>query len=133
MATQVRLNAFDTNCIGHIQHGMWTHPRDRSTSHDINPPIGSAEEVVDEPIAWVEETGMDGFNRSRGVTPETLEEFIDLVMPVLRHHGVYKHQYAVIRSTRNYSDVFGGWTVIPRRRTGAPPLRPSGRYRSRHQ
>src|ERR1043165_10300820 len=30
MAKQIRLNAFDMNCIGHIQHGMWTHPRDRS-------------------------------------------------------------------------------------------------------
>src|SRR5215469_1268961 len=27
---QIRLNAFDMNCVGHIQHGMWTHPADRS-------------------------------------------------------------------------------------------------------
>ena len=26
------LNAFDMNCVGHIQHGLWTHPRDRSTA-----------------------------------------------------------------------------------------------------
>jgi FMN-dependent oxidoreductase (nitrilotriacetate monooxygenase family) len=29
----IRLNAFDMACIGHIQHGMWTHPRDRSTDY----------------------------------------------------------------------------------------------------
>ena len=29
----IRLNAFDTACIGHIQHGMWTHPRDRSSDY----------------------------------------------------------------------------------------------------
>ena len=31
MTKEIRLNAFDMNCVGHIQHGMWTHLRDRST------------------------------------------------------------------------------------------------------
>ena len=30
---QIRLNAFDMNCVGHIQHGLWTHPRDRSMDY----------------------------------------------------------------------------------------------------
>ncbi len=29
----IRLNAFDMACVGHIQHGMWTHPRDQSTHY----------------------------------------------------------------------------------------------------
>jgi long-chain alkane monooxygenase len=29
----IRLNAFDMACVGHIQHGMWTHPRDRSSEY----------------------------------------------------------------------------------------------------
>ena len=29
----IRLNAFDMNCVGHIQHGMWRHPRDRSVDY----------------------------------------------------------------------------------------------------
>ena len=29
----IRLNAFDMACVGHIQHGMWTHPRDRSADY----------------------------------------------------------------------------------------------------
>lgn len=33
MPRELRLNAFDMACIGHIQHGMWTHPRDRSTDY----------------------------------------------------------------------------------------------------
>ena len=33
MPRQIRLNAFDMNCVGHIQHGMWAHPRDRSTHY----------------------------------------------------------------------------------------------------
>jgi FMN-dependent oxidoreductase (nitrilotriacetate monooxygenase family) len=30
MPREIRLNAFDMNCVGHITHGMWTHPRDQS-------------------------------------------------------------------------------------------------------
>ena len=30
---QIRLNAFDMNCVGHIQQGLWTHPRDRSADY----------------------------------------------------------------------------------------------------
>jgi Luciferase-like monooxygenase len=33
MTKEIRLNAFDMNCVGHIQHGMWTHPRDRSVEY----------------------------------------------------------------------------------------------------
>src|SRR5712671_2357883 len=29
----IRLNAFDMACVGHIQHGMWTHPRDSSSDY----------------------------------------------------------------------------------------------------
>lgn len=28
---KILLNAFNMNCVGHIHHGMWTHPQDRST------------------------------------------------------------------------------------------------------
>ena len=31
---QIRLNAFDMDCVGHIQQGLWTHPRDRSTEYN---------------------------------------------------------------------------------------------------
>ena len=33
MPRQILLNAFDMNCVGHIQHGMWAHPRDRSLNY----------------------------------------------------------------------------------------------------
>ena len=26
----ILLNAFDMNSVGHINHGLWTHPRDQS-------------------------------------------------------------------------------------------------------
>src|SRR3954462_15618431 len=34
MTRHIVLNAFDMNCVGHIQHGMWTHPRDRSANYN---------------------------------------------------------------------------------------------------
>jgi FMN-dependent oxidoreductase (nitrilotriacetate monooxygenase family) len=33
MPKELLLNAFDMACVGHIQHGLWTHPRDRSTEY----------------------------------------------------------------------------------------------------
>jgi len=29
----IHVNAFNMNCVGHIHHGLWTHPRDQSTQH----------------------------------------------------------------------------------------------------
>ena len=31
---KILLNAFDMNCVGHINHGLWTHPRDQSHRFD---------------------------------------------------------------------------------------------------
>jgi hypothetical protein len=33
MAKQIRLNAFDMNCVAHQSSGMWRHPRDRSSTY----------------------------------------------------------------------------------------------------
>src|SRR5438445_3963104 len=30
---EIRLNAFEMNCIGHQSPGLWAHPRDRSASY----------------------------------------------------------------------------------------------------
>ncbi|PUA20496.1 LLM class flavin-dependent oxidoreductase [Glaciimonas sp. PCH181] len=30
---KILLNAFSMNCVSHINHGLWTHPRDRSESY----------------------------------------------------------------------------------------------------
>ncbi len=34
MPKQIRLNAFEMNCIGHQSPGLWTHPRDRADSYN---------------------------------------------------------------------------------------------------
>jgi FMN-dependent oxidoreductase (nitrilotriacetate monooxygenase family) len=58
------------------------------------PILGSAAQVAEALIAWVEETGVDGFNLSRTVMPECLEAVVDLVVPELQARGRYKRGYA---------------------------------------
>ena len=58
------------------------------------PIVGSADQVADALMAWVEDADVDGFNLSRTVMPEGLEDFCNLVVPVLQERGVYKTGYA---------------------------------------
>ncbi|HCN44361.1 MAG TPA: N5,N10-methylene tetrahydromethanopterin reductase [Pseudomonas sp.] len=55
--------------------------------------VGSPEQVADELESWIAETGLDGFNLARTVTPESYEDFIDLVIPELQKRGSYKTAY----------------------------------------
>ena len=55
--------------------------------------VGSPSEVADELLSWAEATDVDGFNLTRVVAPETLEAFVDLVVPELQSRGVYKERY----------------------------------------
>lgn len=33
MPREIRLNAFEMNCVGHQSPGLWAHPRDRSSQY----------------------------------------------------------------------------------------------------
>ena len=68
---------------------------DRMVLGSRQPPIlGSVEEVADALIAWVEEADVDGFNLSRTVMPECLQDVVDLLVPALQERGRYKRAYA---------------------------------------
>jgi FMN-dependent oxidoreductase (nitrilotriacetate monooxygenase family) len=56
--------------------------------------VGDASQVANELQSWIDETGVDGFNLSRTVVPESYEDFVDLVVPELQNRGVYKTAYA---------------------------------------
>lgn len=56
--------------------------------------VGSAEQVADELIGWVEDTDVDGFNLAYAVMPETFADFVELVVPELQRRGRYKRDYA---------------------------------------
>ena len=42
----------------------------------------------------MDETGIDGFNLTYTVVPESVTEFVDLIVPELQSRGVYKTAYA---------------------------------------
>ena len=68
---------------------------DRMVLGSRQPPIiGSVEEVAEELIAWVDQVDVDGFNLSRTVTPECLEDVVRLLVPALQERGRYKMGYA---------------------------------------
>ncbi|GGC70965.1 monooxygenase [Siccirubricoccus deserti] len=56
--------------------------------------VGSPGRVADELEAWMRETGVDGFNLTYQVMPETFVDFVDLVVPELQKRGVFKRDYA---------------------------------------
>jgi hypothetical protein len=78
--------------------------------------VGTAAQVADELQAWVEETGVDGFNLSRTVAPESYEDFIDLVVPELQNRGLYKTAYAEGTLRKK---LFGEGDRLPARHTAA--------------
>jgi FMN-dependent oxidoreductase (nitrilotriacetate monooxygenase family) len=68
---------------------------DRMVLGSRQPPIiGSVEEVAEELIAWVDQVDVDGFNLSRTITPECLEDVVRLLVPALQERGRYKRGYA---------------------------------------
>jgi alkanesulfonate monooxygenase SsuD/methylene tetrahydromethanopterin reductase-like flavin-dependent oxidoreductase (luciferase family) len=58
------------------------------------PIVGSPQHVADELQAWVDAADVDGFNLSRTVVPECVEDFVALVVPELQSRGVMKREYA---------------------------------------
>jgi FMN-dependent oxidoreductase (nitrilotriacetate monooxygenase family) len=76
---------------------VWTRRKliDSMVLGSRQPPIvGSPARVADALQDWVASADVDGFNLSRTVTPECVEDFIELVVPELQARGVYKTAYA---------------------------------------
>lgn len=60
----------------------------------VPPFVGSAEEVADHLESWLDDADVDGFNLPRTVTPECIEDFVELVVPILQERGRFKREYA---------------------------------------
>ena len=58
------------------------------------PLVGSASAIADALVAFAEETGVDGFNLSRAVSPAGIEDVVDLLVPELQTRGAYKTAHA---------------------------------------
>lgn len=55
--------------------------------------VGSGATVAEQLIQLLDETGLDGFNLSRTVAPESHQDFIRWVIPELQQRGRYKTEY----------------------------------------
>ena len=68
MTKKIRLNAFDMNCVGHIQHGMWT----RSATGRVRLMLARGQEEKDMPKVDV---------------PAVERIIADTIRPLLRKYG----------------------------------------------
>ena len=54
---------------------------------------GTPSQVADSMEDWMDETGVDGFNLSRGISFATFEDVVDMLVPELQRRGRYKLDY----------------------------------------
>jgi len=55
--------------------------------------VGGPETIADAMNSWMEETDIDGFNLIYSVSPQDVDDFVDLVVPELQQRGVYRTSY----------------------------------------
>jgi alkanesulfonate monooxygenase SsuD/methylene tetrahydromethanopterin reductase-like flavin-dependent oxidoreductase (luciferase family) len=55
--------------------------------------VGAPGDVADELEAWQDATGVDGFNITRQVLPETYTDIVDLLVPELQRRGIHRREY----------------------------------------
>ncbi|HWK33823.1 MAG TPA: 5,10-methylene tetrahydromethanopterin reductase, partial [Hyphomicrobium sp.] len=55
--------------------------------------VGGPQKVADELERWVDEGGVDGFNLAYAVTPGSVTDFIDYIVPELRKRGRAQDHY----------------------------------------
>ena len=79
------------------------------------PMVGSAEQIADKLVAWMDEADVDGFNLSRTVVPECFDDIIELVIPILQERGLYKTGYR----EGTFREKLFGTARLPGRHVGA--------------
>jgi FMN-dependent oxidoreductase (nitrilotriacetate monooxygenase family) len=79
------------------------------------PLVGSVESIAEVLIGWVEETGIDGFNLSRTVVPECIDDVVELLVPRLQECGAYKTSYG----EGTYREKLFGRARLPASHTAA--------------
>lgn len=78
--------------------------------------IGSPETIADKLEHWADVSGVDGFNLAYTVLPECVEDFVDMVVPVLQARGRFKREY---RPGTFREKVFGKTSLLADPHPGA--------------
>ncbi|WP_219212051.1 LLM class flavin-dependent oxidoreductase [Variovorax boronicumulans] len=55
--------------------------------------VGTPQKIADEIQSWFENGAADGFNIMPPVLPESLDDFVDLVIPELQKRGIFRTEY----------------------------------------
>ena len=62
-------------------------------SHGHRIIIGSPQTIADDLQSWFEQGAADGFNLIPASMPDGLDDFVDLVIPVLQERGLFRQRY----------------------------------------
>lgn len=62
--------------------------------------VGGPESIADQLQEWVEKSGVDGFNLAYTLAPGTFEDFVELVVPILKKRGVVWGDYPSVEQPR---------------------------------
>lgn len=55
--------------------------------------VGTPEDIADRIELWFNSGGADGFNLMPPLLPDSLDDFVDRVIPVLQRRGLFRQQY----------------------------------------
>ncbi|MET3135088.1 FMN-dependent oxidoreductase (nitrilotriacetate monooxygenase family) [Oxalobacteraceae bacterium GrIS 1.11] len=55
--------------------------------------VGDAAQVADQLEAWVDDTGIDGFNLAFAVAHESMRDVVEFIVPELQRRGRYRREY----------------------------------------
>ena len=55
--------------------------------------VGTPAEIVDDMQAWIEAGAADGFNLCPPILPQSLDDFIALILPELQRRGLFRTEY----------------------------------------
>jgi FMN-dependent oxidoreductase (nitrilotriacetate monooxygenase family) len=74
--------------------------------------VGTPEQIADQIELWFRAGAADGFNLMPPLLPESLDEFVDRVIPVLQRRGLFRTRYT--------ADTLRGHLGLERPPVGAP-------------
>ena len=70
--------------------------------------VGTPEQIADEMQRWVTGGGADGFNLMPPTLPGGVEDFVELVVPVLQERGLFRTSYPATTLRGNLGGNLGG-------------------------
>jgi FMN-dependent oxidoreductase (nitrilotriacetate monooxygenase family) len=81
---------------------------------------GTPDRIADELEHWFSNEAADGFNLLPNYVPDSIADFVELVLPELRRRGLFRHEYEgqTLRENLGLPSVRQGWSRLRRDRGG---------------